>query len=62
MTFEAKLDRYAELAVKTWLNLQPTQRLLLAAPIETAPLVLLITKHAYENGSPYVHVFWTTPN
>jgi aminopeptidase len=56
--FETKLDRYAELAIKVWLNVQPGQRLVILAPIETAALVRLITKHAYQNGSPFVNVVW----
>lgn len=56
--FETKLDKYAELAVKTWLNVQPGQRLLIVAPIEAVALVRLMTKHAYQIGSPLVTPLW----
>lgn len=56
--FQTKLDRYAELAVKVWLNVQPSQRLVITAPIETTALVRLLAKHAYLNGSPYVNILW----
>lgn len=56
--FETKLDRYAELAVKLWLNVQPEQRLVLLAPLETTQLARLIAKHAYQNRSPFVTMLW----
>lgn len=57
--FDIKLEKYAEFAVKTWLNVQPGQRLLILSPLEGAPLVRLISKCAYQNGSPFVNIFWT---
>lgn len=57
--FHHLLEKYAELAVKVWLNVQTGQRLLLHAPIETAPLARLAAKCAYQSGSPFVEVFWT---
>ena len=58
-TFQQNLDRYAELAVKVGLNLQPGQRLLIVAdPLEVAPLVRAVTKCAYQNGCRLVTVLW----
>lgn len=57
--FQTHLERYAGLAVKVWLNVQPGQRLLVHAPLETAPLVRLVIKNAYQNGSPFVEIIWT---
>ncbi len=48
------LDRLAKLAVHTGLNLEAGQELLLAAPLESAPLVRLIAEHAYKAGAKLV--------
>ncbi|WP_422122647.1 aminopeptidase [Planococcus sp. X10-3] len=53
-----KLKRYAELAVKVGVNIQPNQKLYIAASIETAPFVRLIVKEAYETGAKQVFVDW----
>ncbi len=63
-TFDALLDRYAELAVRIGLNLQAGQRLMITdirrggVPLEAAPLVRRLAAHAYEAGSPLVQVIW----
>jgi aminopeptidase len=64
--FEENLDKYAELIVKVGLNLQPGQRLLIGSPLfggltplEAAPLVARIAKHAYQSGARFVDVIWT---
>lgn len=43
-SFEQKLERYAELAVKVGANVQPGQTLVVNAMIDAAPLVRLIVK------------------
>ena len=45
-TFDEKLTRYAELAVKVGVNIQPDQKLYIAASIDSAPFVRLIVKKA----------------
>lgn len=57
-SFEQKLDRYAELAVKVGVNIQPGQPLYIAASLEAAPFVRLVTRKAYEAGAEVVHVDW----
>ncbi|AQQ52481.1 aminopeptidase [Planococcus lenghuensis] len=57
-SFKQKLDRYAELAVKVGVNIQPGQPLYIAASLEAAPFVRLITRKAYEAGAEVVHVDW----
>ncbi len=53
------LEKYAELAIRTGINLQAGQRLLIvAAPVGLAPLVRLLTKHAYLAGARFVDVEW----
>ncbi|MBS0562632.1 MAG: aminopeptidase, partial [Proteobacteria bacterium] len=54
MTFEAKLDRLAEVAVQVGLGLQTGQELVLTAPLEAVPLVRRITEHAYKAGASLV--------
>ncbi len=54
LTFEAKLDRLAEVAVRVGLGLAPGQELLMTAPIEALPLVRRITEHAYKAGATIV--------
>lgn len=56
--FEHRLQKYAELIVKVGLNVQPGQRLLINTSLETAPLVRLIAKCAYENGCRFVGTIW----
>jgi aminopeptidase len=49
-----RLDRLAELCVRTGVNLQPGQELLLTAPAEALPLVRRIAVHAYKAGAGLV--------
>ena len=51
LTFEDKLDRLAEVAVKVGLGLRVGQELVMSAPIEALPLVRRITEHAYKAGA-----------
>jgi aminopeptidase len=57
-TFEQKLDRYATLAVKVGVNIQPGQTLVLNAPISAAEFVRKIARTAYESGAKNVHIEW----
>ncbi|MFF3923248.1 aminopeptidase [Paenibacillus lactis] len=56
LSFEQKLENYAELAVKVGANVQPGQTLVVNAMIDAAPLVRLIVKKAYEIGAKLVKV------
>jgi aminopeptidase len=59
ISFEQKLQRYAELTVKVGLNLQPGQKLVIVAySLDTAPLVREVTASAYQNGCRLVTVVW----
>jgi len=59
LAFEEKLQRYADLTVKVGLNLQLGQRLvILAGPLDVAPLVRAVTASAYQNGCRLVSVLW----
>jgi aminopeptidase len=59
LTFEQKLQRYADLAVKVGLNVQPGQRvIIIAGPLEVAPVVRAVTASAYQLGSRLVSVLW----
>ena len=59
LSFEQKLDQYADLAIRVGVNLQPGQRLLLRAPVATAPFVRLLAEKGYRAGSPLVDVQWS---
>ena len=62
--FEKNLEKYAEVAVKVALNVQPGQNVLIGRPahgvygipIELAPLVRPIVKKCYEVGAKLVDV------
>src|ERR1700689_5491440 len=58
LTFDEKLDRLAEVAVKVGLGLRAGQELIVSAPIEALPLVRRITDHAYKAGALLVTTFY----
>lgn len=58
LSFEQKLDRLAEVAVRVGLGLQPGQELVLSAPTEALPLVRRVTEHAYKAGAKLVTVLF----
>jgi aminopeptidase len=58
LTFDQKLDRLAEVAVRVGLGLRAGQEMLLTAPIEALPLVRRITDHAYRAGALLVTTFY----
>ena len=58
LSFEQKLDRYAELTVKVGVGLQKGQRLMLRGSVEAAPLVRLVVEKAYQAGAGLVEVLW----
>ena len=55
-TFQKNLEKYAELAVKVGVNIQPGQTLVVRTPITAVELVRLVAKKAYEAGAKNVHV------
>jgi len=57
--FQNKLQKYAELAVKIGANVQPGQNLIVNATVDSAELVRLIVKQAYEAGARFVKVNWS---
>lgn len=57
--FQEKLQKYAELAVKVGANVQPGQNLIVVATVDSAELVRLIVKQAYEAGARFVKVNWS---
>ena len=59
LSFEQKLDNYATLAVNIGVNIQSGQTLVINAMIESAELVRLITRKAYEAGAKLVKVNYT---
>ena len=59
MDFNSKLQKYAELAVKTGVNIQPGQTLLVRTPIECAEYVRYVVEEAYKAGAKNVHIEWS---
>ncbi len=59
MSFELNLDKYAKLAVKVGVNIQPGQVLLVRSPIECASFVRKVVQHAYDAGAKDVHIEWS---
>src|SRR5699024_8789326 len=51
-------DKYAELALKTGVNLQKGQALMINAPIEGAEFTKKVVRKAYEMGAKDVHINW----
>ncbi|PTX64311.1 aminopeptidase II [Melghirimyces profundicolus] len=58
MSFQNQLEKYAELAVKTGVNVQPGQTLVITASIHTAELIRLIVEKSYQEGAKHVYVDW----
>tara|TARA_X000000368_G_scaffold184498_2_gene145715 strand:+ start:3347 stop:4582 length:1236 start_codon:yes stop_codon:yes gene_type:complete len=58
---EQKIDKLAELAVKTGVSLQKGQDLLLTSPIEALPLVRKVVEHAYKVGANLVTPLFSDP-
>lgn len=59
MDFNKSLEKYAELAIKVGINIQPNQTLLIRTPIECADFVRHAVKCAYKNGAKDVFVEWS---
>lgn len=53
--FQMLLEKYANLIVKTGVNLQKNQIVILRAPLESYELVRTIARVCYKNGASYVH-------
>ncbi len=58
MTRQERIEEYAELLIRTGVNLQKGQELLLRAPVERADFARLCAKKAYEAGCREVHTQW----
>jgi aminopeptidase len=58
LDFEENLRKYAELAVKIGVNVQPGQRVIVQAGIDQALLARLIVASAYDAGARLVDVIW----
>lgn len=56
--FRNNLEKYAELAVKVGVNVQPGQTLVVNAALDAAEFVRLVVKKAYEIGALNVIVNW----
>jgi aminopeptidase len=57
--FEQHVEKYAELAVKVGVNIQPGQTLIVNADISSAPYVRKVSRKAYEAGAKLVQIEWS---
>ncbi|WP_082235879.1 aminopeptidase [Halobacillus massiliensis] len=55
---QEKLEKYAELALKTGVNLQEDQRLMINSTVEGALFTRIVARKAYEMGAKDVNVVW----
>ena len=53
------MEKYAELALKTGVNLQKNQALMINSTIEGAEFTRIVVKKAYELGAKNVHINWS---
>lgn len=51
-------EKYAELALKTGVNIQKGQALMINAPLEGADFTKIVVRKAYELGAKDVHINW----
>jgi aminopeptidase len=58
-TFDQKLEKYAELAIKNGVNIQKGQELVITAPISAIEFVRMVTEKAYQAGAKHVHFRWS---
>lgn len=58
-SFEKQLDQYAKTIVEVGVNVQKGQEVVVSAFTESAHLVRLVAKHAYERGAKNVHIRWS---
>jgi aminopeptidase len=56
---EPALERYAEVCVRVGVGLRKGQRLVVRAPVESAPFTRLAVAAAYRAGARLVQVLWT---
>lgn len=61
MTFQEKLEQYAELIVQVGLNVQKGQIIMINTTVDTLEFTRLVVKKAYEAGAKRVHVNYTDP-
>lgn len=59
MVSQQTQEKYAELALRTGVNLQKGQALMINAPIDGADFTKIVARKAYELGAKDVHINWT---
>lgn len=56
--FQKNLIKYADVIIKVGLNVQPGQRVLIRAWVESVDFVRVLTEQAYKAGASFVDVIW----
>src|SRR5699024_3964179 len=59
MIDQAIMEKYAELALRTGVNLQKGQPLMVNGPVDGADFVRIVARKAYEMGAKIVHMNWS---
>ncbi|MFD1363493.1 aminopeptidase [Lentibacillus salinarum] len=59
MADKKTMEKYADLALRTGVNLQDNQALMINAPIEGADFTRIVARKAYEMGAKDVHINWS---
>ncbi|UJL46084.1 aminopeptidase [Virgibacillus sp. NKC19-16] len=59
MVSQKTKEKYAELALRTGVNLQKNQALMINAPIEGSDFTKVVARKAYELGAKNVHINWS---
>ncbi|GAB4074868.1 aminopeptidase [Barrientosiimonas marina] len=58
MVARETMEKYADLALRTGVNLQQNQALMINAPIEGSDFTRIVARKAYEMGAKNVHINW----
>ena len=59
MDFRKSLEKYADVTVRVGIGLKAGQRLIVRAPVESAPFTRCVVEAAYGAGARLVEVLWT---
>ena len=58
LSFDEQMQNFADLTVRYGVGLVPGRRLLVRAPVDSAPFTRAVVRAAYRAGAPMVEVLW----
>jgi aminopeptidase len=56
---DMRLEKYAQLVIRTGVNIQKDQILVINSPIECAPFTRMLAQNAYQEGARDVVIYWS---